>query len=154
MIDVAKVIDESIYDLDLTVRTCSALKRMEVHTLRDLLKHKLNDVLRLTGVGNKVKNELDEFVQSIGMRFEMTDKEIDKVLKVIGPTEIEHRKEVVEVAEKLLGTEFFTKMYIGYMEACARENKQNIMPAMEYVFMLAEGFVTNKESYLKGDLEL
>lgn len=69
----AKVLQTSIEDMDLSVRSYNCLKRANIHTIEDLTKKTEDDMLKVRNLGRK---SLDEVMQKlVGLGLSLKEKE-------------------------------------------------------------------------------
>ena len=65
------LLSERLIDLDLTVRCLNCLKAAEIETLGDLVNHDKNDMLKFRNFGKRTLIELEDLVESKGLKFGM-----------------------------------------------------------------------------------
>lgn len=64
-----KILEMSIEDMDLTVRSYNCLKRANIHTVEDLTKKTVDDMLKVRNLGKKSLDEVILKLQSYGLSF-------------------------------------------------------------------------------------
>jgi hypothetical protein len=67
----SRLLAESVYGQDITVRSLNCLKGAEIHTFRDLCRFQRTDLLKCRNFGKKSLTELDELLESKGLHFGM-----------------------------------------------------------------------------------
>jgi DNA-directed RNA polymerase subunit alpha len=65
------LLEKSIDDLDLSVRSANCLKNANIHTLRDLVRRTETDMLDTKNFGKKSLEELQELLGRLGLSFGM-----------------------------------------------------------------------------------
>lgn len=74
--DITKLLNTKIADMDLSVRVLTCLKSADIVTIGDLCKYKQSDLLRFRNFGRRSLTELEDFLESIGLRFGM---DVDRI---------------------------------------------------------------------------
>lgn len=70
--ETAELIDKPIQDVaEFSVRSRNSLQKESIHTLRDLISHSEEDMLRIDNFGKKSLTEIYEFLDEHGLRFGM-----------------------------------------------------------------------------------
>jgi len=69
--DLLKLLRTRIVDFDLSVRSFTCMKCAGIETVGDLCKYKKLDLLKLRNFGKKSLAELDDFIKSIGLQWDM-----------------------------------------------------------------------------------
>ena len=62
-----KVLEMSIEDLDLSVRSYNCLKRANIHTVEDLTKRTEEDMLKVRNLGRKSLEEVVKKLEDLGL---------------------------------------------------------------------------------------
>lgn len=70
-LNMSKLLATDIHDCDLSVRATKCLECADIHTIRDLVKYYRTDLLKFRNFGKKSLTELDEFLESNGLHFQM-----------------------------------------------------------------------------------
>ena len=65
------LLDRSIDDFDLSVRSANCLKNANIHTLRDLISRSEKEMLETKGLGAKSLEELQALLERLGLSFGM-----------------------------------------------------------------------------------
>lgn len=65
------LLEKSIDELDLSVRSANCLKNANIHTLRDLVRKNERDMLETKNFGRKSLEELQELLSKLGLAFGM-----------------------------------------------------------------------------------
>jgi DNA-directed RNA polymerase subunit alpha len=65
------LLDRSIDDFDLSVRSTNCLKNANIHTLRDLVSRSEKEMLETKGLGAKSLEELQALLERFGLSFGM-----------------------------------------------------------------------------------
>lgn len=73
----SEILDCALTNFDLSVRALSCLEGTSVRTLRDLVSHNKNDLLKFRNIGKVSLLEFDTLVSSKGLRFGMTLNDIE-----------------------------------------------------------------------------
>lgn len=63
------VLEMSIEDLDLSVRSYNCLKRANIHTVGDLIKRTVDDMLKVRNLGRKSLEEIEKKLEDLGLGF-------------------------------------------------------------------------------------
>lgn len=63
------VLEMSIEDLDLSVRSYNCLKRANIHTVGDLIKRTVDDMLKVRNLGRKSLEEIAKKLEDLGLGF-------------------------------------------------------------------------------------
>lgn len=71
---ICRLLDMSIDELDLSVRTNNCLKRDGIYTVRELCDRTHDDMLKVRNLGNRSLTELAEKLASLGLEFKNTTK--------------------------------------------------------------------------------
>lgn len=71
-----KIFSTRLVDMDLSVRALNCLRAAEIDTLKDLVMCYRNDLLKFRNFGKKSLTELDEFLERLGLRFNMDELDI------------------------------------------------------------------------------
>lgn len=69
----SKVMDMTIEDLDLSVRSYNCLKRAEINTVADLMQKSEEDMIKVRNLGRKSLEEVKKKLQELGLT--LADKE-------------------------------------------------------------------------------
>ena len=62
-----KVLEMSVEDLDLSVRSYNCLKRANIHTVEDLTKRTEDDMLKVRNLGRKSLEEVVKKLEDLGL---------------------------------------------------------------------------------------
>lgn len=65
--DKVKVLEMSIEDLDLSVRSYNCLKRANIHTVEDLIRRTEEDMLKVRNLGRKSLEEVQKKLEDLGL---------------------------------------------------------------------------------------
>ena len=65
--DTKKVLEMSVEDLDLSVRSYNCLKRANIHTVEDLTKRSEDDMLKVRNLGRKSLEEVVKKLEDLGL---------------------------------------------------------------------------------------
>ncbi len=68
-----KVMDMAIEDLDLSVRSYNCLKRAGIHTVEDLTKKSVDDMLKVRNLGQKSLDEVIKKLQDLNLQLRSND---------------------------------------------------------------------------------
>ena len=68
-----KVLEMSVEDLDLSVRSYNCLKRAGIHTVEDLTKKSEEDMLKVRNLGRKSLEEVIHKLQDLGLDLRSKD---------------------------------------------------------------------------------
>ena len=68
-----KILEKTIEDMDLSVRSYNCLKRANIHTVEDLTKKTEDDMLKVRNLGKKSLDEVIFKLESYGLKLQ--DKE-------------------------------------------------------------------------------
>ena len=68
-----KILEQTIEDMDLSVRSYNCLKRANIHTVEDLTKKTEDDMLKVRNLGKKSLDEVIYKLESYGLKLQ--DKE-------------------------------------------------------------------------------
>ena len=68
-----KVMDMAIEDLDLSVRSYNCLKRAAIHTVEDLTKKSVDDMLKVRNLGQKSLDEVIKKLADLGLQLRSND---------------------------------------------------------------------------------
>lgn len=68
-----KVLDMAIEDLDLSVRSYNCLKRAAIHTVEDLTKKSVDDMLKVRNLGQKSLEEVIKKLADLGLQLRSND---------------------------------------------------------------------------------
>jgi len=68
-----KILEQTIEDMDLSVRSYNCLKRANIHTVEDLTKKTEDDMLKVRNLGKKSLDEVIFKLESYGLK--LKDKE-------------------------------------------------------------------------------
>lgn len=80
---------KKVVDCELSVRALNCLKAADIDTVGDLVMHSKTDLLKYRNFGRKSLSELDDFVESLGLRFGMEiDEVVDNLRYTNAPDEI------------------------------------------------------------------
>ena len=63
----SKVMEMTIEDLDLSVRSYNCLKRAEINTVADLMKKSEDDMIKVRNLGRKSLEEVKKKLQELGL---------------------------------------------------------------------------------------
>ena len=69
-----KVLEMSIEDMDLSVRSYNCLKRANIHTIEDLTKKSEDDMLKVRNLGRKSLDEVISKLRSYGFDFKDSEE--------------------------------------------------------------------------------
>ncbi len=69
------VLDITVEDLDLTVRSFNCLKRADINTLRDLIGKTMDDMTKVRNLGKKSLNEIIDKLDSYGLKLKEVSEE-------------------------------------------------------------------------------
>ena len=69
----SKVMEMTIEDLDLSVRSYNCLKRAEINTVADLMQKSEEDMIKVRNLGRKSLEEVKKKLQELGLT--LADKE-------------------------------------------------------------------------------
>ena len=64
-----KILEKSIEDMELSVRSYNCLKRANIHTVEDLTKKTIDDMLKVRNLGKKSLDEIQLKLESYGLSF-------------------------------------------------------------------------------------
>ena len=70
----SKVLEMSIEDMDLSVRSFNCLKRAGIHTVEDLIKRTEDDMLKVRNLGRKSLDEVKNKLVSYGFGLKIKDE--------------------------------------------------------------------------------
>ena len=68
-----KVLDMSVEDLDLSVRSYNCLKRANIHTVEDLTKRTEDDMLKVRNLGRKSLEEVVKKLEDLGLGLKVVE---------------------------------------------------------------------------------
>lgn len=80
---VNEVMNRSVEELELSVRSYNCLKNANIQTIGDLIQRTEAEMLRTKNFGRKSLNEIKEILQSLGLRFGMR---VDASGRLVGPS--------------------------------------------------------------------
>ena len=66
--DMPKILEKSIEEMELSVRSYNCLKRANIHTVEDLTKKSVEDMLKVRNLGKKSLDEVIQKLQSYGLK--------------------------------------------------------------------------------------
>ena len=69
-----KVLEMSIEDMDLSVRSYNCLKRAGIHTVEDLTKKSEDDMLKVRNLGRKSLDEVISKLRSYGLDLKSSEE--------------------------------------------------------------------------------
>lgn len=69
----SKIMEMTIEDLDLSVRSYNCLKRAEINTVADLMQKSEDDMIKVRNLGRKSLEEVKKKLQELGLT--LADKE-------------------------------------------------------------------------------
>ena len=69
------VLDITVEDLDLTVRSFNCLKRADINTVRDLIGKTMEDMTKVRNLGKKSLNEIIDKLDSFGLKLREVSEE-------------------------------------------------------------------------------
>lgn len=98
----AATLDTQVVTLGLATRVMTALDRMGINTVRDLLKVPLRRIYRMRGVGNKTRRQLAEAVTLLRARF--PDVQPDAAVDPVVTTDPGDEQAVVWSVDRLITT--------------------------------------------------
>lgn len=101
------IYEKKIVDCELSVRTLKCLKKAGVDTVGDLVMHSKYDLLKYRNFGKKSLSELEEFMESFGLRFGM---DIDEVVDTIRYTDVPDEIYLVTGVTQKSGEVDFTEL--------------------------------------------
>ncbi|OLD96356.1 MAG: DNA-directed RNA polymerase subunit alpha [Gemmatimonadetes bacterium] len=78
-----EVLNRSIDDVGLSVRSVNSLKNSNIRTLGDLVQYREEDLLKVKNVGEKALGEIAELLRREGLNFGMKFEEADGELRVV-----------------------------------------------------------------------
>ena len=73
------LLDARIDELDWSVRASNCLRMANIFTIRQLAMRSKREFARLKNVGIKTTKEVEEMLQSMGLRFGMTADELESI---------------------------------------------------------------------------
>lgn len=73
----------TIDDVGLSVRSLNSLKNSSIRTLRDLVEHSVEEMLKVKNVGDKALQEIAEMLQKEELNFGMKFEEVDGDLRIV-----------------------------------------------------------------------
>ena len=79
------LLNRSIDDVGLSVRSVNSLKNSSIRTLADLVQYREEDLLKVKNVGEKALGEIAELLRREGLNFGMKLEEVDGELRVADP---------------------------------------------------------------------
>jgi len=79
----AEVLDRSVDELELSVRSYNCLKNANIQTIRDLVQKTAQEMLRTKNFGRKSLNEIEEILKGMGLQFGM---KFDSQGRLISPS--------------------------------------------------------------------
>ena len=79
------LLNRSIDDVGLSVRSVNSLKNSSIRTLADLVQYREEDLLKVKNVGEKALGEIAELLRREGLNFGMKIEEVDGDLRVADP---------------------------------------------------------------------
>jgi DNA-directed RNA polymerase subunit alpha len=79
------LLNRSIDDVGLSVRSVNSLKNSSIRTLADLVQYREEDLLKVKNVGEKALGEIAELLRREGLNFGMKIEEVDGELRVADP---------------------------------------------------------------------
>ena len=68
-----KMLDKTIEELDLSVRSYNCLKRAGIETVKDLTERTENDMMKVRNLGQKSLEEIKEKLADLGVTFRQED---------------------------------------------------------------------------------
>ena len=80
-----EVLNRSIDDVGLSVRSVNSLKNSNIRTLADLVQYQEDDLLKVKNVGEKALGEIAELLRREGLNFGMRLEEIDGQFHILDP---------------------------------------------------------------------
>jgi len=80
-----EVLNRSIDDVGLSVRSVNSLKNSNIRTLGDLVQYREEDLLKVKNVGEKALGEIAELLRREGLNFGMRTEEVDGEFRVVDP---------------------------------------------------------------------
>ena len=63
----ASILEKNIEDMELSVRSYNCLKRANIHTIEDLTKKTIDDMLKVRNLGKKSLDEVIQKLQGYGL---------------------------------------------------------------------------------------
>lgn len=69
------VMNLSIEDLELSVRSINCMKNMGIRTLAELTGKKQEDFIKIRNMGKKSQAEITSKLEAIGLTYEMTNRD-------------------------------------------------------------------------------
>jgi len=97
MDQMAEVLDRSVDDLELSVRSYNCLKNANIQTIRDLVQKTEAEMLRTKNFGRKSLNEIRDILKEMGLQFGM---KFDSQGRLISPTGVPVTPSVPVLAEE------------------------------------------------------
>src|SRR5438445_8174824 len=79
------LLNRSIDDVGLSVRSVNSLKNSNIRTLSDLVQYREDDLLKVKNVGEKALAEIAELLRREGLNFGMKLEEVEGELRVVDP---------------------------------------------------------------------
>ena len=79
------LLNRSIDDVGLSVRSVNSLKNSSIRTLADLVEYREEDLLKVKNVGEKALGEIADLLRREGLNFGMKIEEVDGELRVADP---------------------------------------------------------------------
>jgi DNA-directed RNA polymerase subunit alpha len=79
------LLNRSIDDVGLSVRSVNSLKNSNIRTLADLVQYGEEDLLKVKNVGEKALGEIAELLRREGLNFGMKLEDVDGELRVVDP---------------------------------------------------------------------
>lgn len=82
------LLNRSIDDVGLSVRSVNSLKNSSIRTLADLVQYREEDLLKVKNVGEKALGEIADLLRREGLNFGMKIEEVDGELRVADPGDV------------------------------------------------------------------
>ena len=79
------LLNRSIDDVGLSVRSVNSLKNSNIRTLSDLVQYREDDLLKVKNVGEKALAEIAELLRREGLNFGMRFEDVSGELRVADP---------------------------------------------------------------------
>src|SRR6266542_1728202 len=80
-----ELLNRSIDDVGLSVRSVNSLKNSNIRTLADLVQYREDDLLKVKNVGEKALAEIAELLRREGLNFGMRFEDVNGELKIADP---------------------------------------------------------------------
>lgn len=71
-----KIFETRLVDMDLSIRALNCLRAAEINTVKDLVMNYRKDLLKFRNFGKKSLTELDDLLERLGLRFNMSELDI------------------------------------------------------------------------------